>query len=114
MADASSTSDGAVASAGAPPTGGREGSPADDAVAKATARAAADAEYAASGGVLRTKRPPGMVKRSVAIHLAYVGTAFKGEGGGGARQGVYGRAIGQHRPMLQLHAWGMRGGCRAV
>lgn len=78
MANTSSTSYGTVASAGAPPTGGSEGSPADDAVAKATARAAADAEYAAGGGVLRTKRPPGMVKRSVAIHLAYVGTAFKG------------------------------------
>ncbi|GLC40018.1 hypothetical protein PLESTB_001520100 [Pleodorina starrii] len=42
------------------------------------AKAAAQAAYAASGSVLRTKRPPGMVKRSIAMHLGYVGTAFKG------------------------------------
>ncbi|GLI69411.1 hypothetical protein VaNZ11_014017 [Volvox africanus] len=42
------------------------------------AKAAAEAAYAASGGALRTKRPPGMVKRSIAMHLGYVGTAFKG------------------------------------
>lgn len=106
MANTSSTSYGTVASAGAPPTGGSEGSPADDAVAKATARAAADAEYAAGGGVLRTKRPPGMVKRSVAIHLAYVGTAFKGEAGGGACWG----AAGGHRRERGPCCSCMRGG----
>ncbi|GIL74652.1 hypothetical protein Vretifemale_4577 [Volvox reticuliferus] len=46
--------------------------------ARAAAKAAAEAAYAAAGGALRTKRPPGMVKRSIAMHVGYVGTAFKG------------------------------------
>jgi hypothetical protein len=34
--------------------------------------------YLASGSELRTKRPEGMVKRSVAIQIGYIGTAFRG------------------------------------
>ncbi|KAG2499459.1 hypothetical protein HYH03_002406 [Edaphochlamys debaryana] len=44
----------------------------------AAAKAVAQAAYAAQGGTLRTKRPPGMVKRSVALHMGYVGTEFNG------------------------------------
>ena len=47
--------------------------------AAAAAKAAAEDEYAATGGPLRTKRPPGMIKRSIAMHVGYVGTAFNGE-----------------------------------
>ncbi|KXZ42898.1 hypothetical protein GPECTOR_112g268 [Gonium pectorale] len=61
----------AVVAAAAPP-------PPSAAEAAAASKAAAAAAYAASGGQLRTKRPPGMVKRSVALHLGYVGTAFNG------------------------------------
>lgn len=42
-------------------------------------KTAAQEAYAASGATLRTKRPPGMVKRSIAMHVGYVGTAFKGK-----------------------------------
>ncbi|GFR46264.1 hypothetical protein Agub_g7817 [Astrephomene gubernaculifera] len=54
---------------------------ADRAAAKAAAKAAAAAAYAASGAAndgLRTKRPAGHVKRCVAMHVGYVGTAFNG------------------------------------
>lgn len=48
------------------------------AAARAEAKAAALATYTAGGSNLRTKRPPGLVKRTVAIHLGYIGTAFRG------------------------------------
>ncbi len=42
-------------------------------------RDAAAAAYEAQGAEgLRSKRPPGTVKRSVALHIGYVGTAFSG------------------------------------